>query len=765
MIKSLKLTNWRSHGDTMLEFSPGTNLLMGIMGSGKSSVLSAICFSLFGTFPELERKKLKLEDILRLNENFAGTAIELEFNGNRYKIERRIAKDKRGMVSDATAHKNDAVVEKGAMAVTRLVEEILQVDYDLFTRAIYSEQNNIDYFLTLDPRRRKEEIDILLGLDRFETARANSVSLINRLKAEIKMLEERFSKDELEAVKQRLADAGAKLALLQAGIEKIKQQVAKTRGELAQRQKTFSELSGKRQKHDELARQKTRLEGVMESLKGEILDIDELAPAKIMAEKAALEKQRAQLLDSLKNADKELFRLSKEFAAIDGRMQNSKKNNALALALENEMKRAANGSGIEDIRTSVAKCESEFMRCSSEKATVQSEMKELAAINENIVNFPNCPMCGSEIDAGKVAHLLAERKERLALKGKHAAELDAVLKATATQLESERKKVRDIESIIERINLLKRDAKEEDLQKLQDATDMLERKIAEVQNAKDLAQKSAEENARQLQGKAVELSRLEAAIAKKKTLAEAGEKIKILSAALGELAFDENSYEHARTSLEETRLLFERMLADAAGQEKESTMLSESKAALTREAERMGKAESERSRLLGIEEELLMYKNALLETQFALRTELTEAINAAMAEIWHIFYPYRDYSAVRLNVSDRDYELEVFDGEWKKLESVASGGERACAALALRVALSMVLTPNLSMLILDEPTHNLDKEAVELLSQTLQFKVPEVVEQTFVITHDEALMGSEFASSYKLVRDKAGFGATSVEKI
>ena len=69
------------------------------------------------------------------------------------------------------------------------------------------------------------------------------------------------------------------------------------------------------------------------------------------------------------------------------------------------------------------------------------------------------------------------------------------------------------------------------------------------------------------------------------------------------------------------------------------------------------------------------------------------------------------------------------------------------------------------MLILDEPTHNLDKEAVELLSQTLQFKVPEVVEQTFVITHEEALMGSEFASSYKLSRNKEGFEATKVEKI
>ena len=38
--------------------------------------------------------------------------------------------------------------------------------------------------------------------------------------------------------------------------------------------------------------------------------------------------------------------------------------------------------------------------------------------------------------------------------------------------------------------------------------------------------------------------------------------------------------------------------------------------------------------------------------------------------------------------------------------------------------------------------------------------MPEVVCQTFVITHDEAFMGSEFASSYRLERDKERNGET-----
>lgn len=64
MITEVKLKNWRSHLDTEFNFSSGTNALLGRMGSGKSSTMDAICFAFFGTFPTLQSKKLKLDDII-----------------------------------------------------------------------------------------------------------------------------------------------------------------------------------------------------------------------------------------------------------------------------------------------------------------------------------------------------------------------------------------------------------------------------------------------------------------------------------------------------------------------------------------------------------------------------------------------------------------------------------------------------------------------------------------------------------------------------
>ena len=205
MITSIRLRNWRSHSDSLLEFKEGTNLLIGAMGSGKSSVLDALSFALFGTFPALERRKLKLQDLFRLNEDSASVNLELSWNGSTYLVERGLKKGKQKVESEARLFRDGSMLESGPSAVNEYITQVLGMDYDLFTRAVYSEQNGIDYFLTLDPRRRKQEIDALLGLDRFETARTNIVSVLNRIKSNRKLLEDRFDPSAVSKTKERQA--------------------------------------------------------------------------------------------------------------------------------------------------------------------------------------------------------------------------------------------------------------------------------------------------------------------------------------------------------------------------------------------------------------------------------------------------------------------------------------------------------------------------------------------------------------------------------
>ena len=57
---------------------------------------------------------------------------------------------------------------------------------------------------------------------------------------------------------------------------------------------------------------------------------------------------------------------------------------------------------------------------------------------------------------------------------------------------------------------------------------------------------------------------------------------------------------------------------------------------------------------------------------------------------------------------------------------------------------------NLSMLILDEPTHNLDANSVSKLSEMLREEMPKLVEQIFIITHDKQLEEAASSNLYLL---------------
>ena len=65
LIRSITLKNWKTHKNTKLDFSKGTNILIGQMGAGKSSLMDAISFALFGTFPAIHHKRVAVSRLIR----------------------------------------------------------------------------------------------------------------------------------------------------------------------------------------------------------------------------------------------------------------------------------------------------------------------------------------------------------------------------------------------------------------------------------------------------------------------------------------------------------------------------------------------------------------------------------------------------------------------------------------------------------------------------------------------------------------------------
>ena len=207
MISSIELRNWKTHLNSRFEFGQGTNVLVGTMGSGKTSVMDAICFALFGTFPALQQRRVSLQEIIMSRPNEmenASVKLGFEYGGKNFEVERTI---KNKGSSEAKLYEEGKFVAGPKPGdVNEAIEKSIEIGYNLFSRAVYSEQNQIDYFLRLSPGQRKEKFDELLELDRYEKARSNAVTALNRLRGIAEDKKKLVQEQEKQGSKEQLKE-------------------------------------------------------------------------------------------------------------------------------------------------------------------------------------------------------------------------------------------------------------------------------------------------------------------------------------------------------------------------------------------------------------------------------------------------------------------------------------------------------------------------------------------------------------------------------
>ena len=142
--------------------------------------MDGICFGIFGTTLQLQQKKIKLEDIIMkkpVAKDQAEVTVHFDVDGTDWSVKRTVTKGK----STAELRKDGEFIEGPQPSkVTEEVEKILKMNYELFSRAVYSEQNQLDMFLTIPKGQRMKKIDELLAIDKFEKARVNTKTLKNK---------------------------------------------------------------------------------------------------------------------------------------------------------------------------------------------------------------------------------------------------------------------------------------------------------------------------------------------------------------------------------------------------------------------------------------------------------------------------------------------------------------------------------------------------------------------------------------------------------
>ncbi|MCL4379556.1 MAG: SMC family ATPase [Candidatus Marsarchaeota archaeon] len=769
MIKEIELRNWRTHGHTKMSFQKGVNVLVGIMGSGKSSVMEAISFALFGTFPMVKQRRAKLEGMIKnrpVQESEAEVRLTFEVGKDEYTVTRRIT----GAGSTtARLDKNGAHLQSQPVRVNEEIASVLKVDYDTFARAIYAEQNGLEYFLDIAKGDRKKQIDGMLGLDQFATAEENCTTLINNIKAATsgeesilagmdvasltKQLERAAS--EKEAALKEISDLKRSEASIKADLERINELMAKQRQMYKRKEellKKAAELSGRVQLlKEELEKINAKTKSLMES-----------AVYNAMVQQLAKEKESKEEIES---AEKMVRSIMKEVAGLQASIKNDERRLAEKIKVEAQAKLGS----VPSLEKELA-LETESLNALINSAALgRSRFSDIdASLKELRKHLAKCPICERELGAELSERLIAAKQ----------AEADALQKGIVqsdTLIEQKRAAVKRIG---EEIAVLSRaNSRLEEYAGVEEA--LLRNREHFARLSKDL-----EESARMLEDRKLELEKLKEKTQDTRAMLELYKKKAeyetemVNCSKLAEnnrresesITVSQSDLDSMQSSLTERSAALAKATATITGAEKQVAGLDANIASLVKQIDSIKELQQRIERRRSVLKNLNIFKTSLVDTEAFLRGRLTQSINSLMQGIWPDLYPYADYQRLRLSAKPDDYLLEVDvqsngASDWVQVDAVASGGERSIACLAMRIALSMVVVPNLRWLILDEPTHNIDASGISKLISVLGDTLPNVVEQVFIITHDDNLKQITSAKVYQLERDKGSAGSTTVSEL
>jgi exonuclease SbcC len=174
--------------------------LVGPTGSGKSTVIDAMTFALYGSVPRWDDKRTVS---LALAPTAGRGAVKFVFDvgGARYVVARELRRAASGGVSVRTARlerlrapaglggvdeETDPIAD-GAGPVTKAVEELLGLPFGDFTTCVVLPQGDFAEFLHTEPRKRQEKLVRILGLGVYDVIakEANSEAAAQRQRAEV----------------------------------------------------------------------------------------------------------------------------------------------------------------------------------------------------------------------------------------------------------------------------------------------------------------------------------------------------------------------------------------------------------------------------------------------------------------------------------------------------------------------------------------------------------------------------------------------------
>ena len=740
IIEKIKLENFRSHTATEMDFNTGITTMMGANGAGKSSIFEAISFALFKQYTTK-----RIEQLITTGAKKMSVEVTFKVDGNTYRVKRERSKNSKANLSILEdGHFQNLV--SGDQDVTGYIENLLEMDGDLFLNAVYVRQGEIADLVDKTPAEKKQMIGRLLGIDSLEKAWK-----------QMKFIIEKYEMDgvKLEGKLESLEDLDTEITTKQDEKTNLEGEIAYTTEALSENVAELETIKEKKEAMDETAIKYGELSTKHHGIK-EILQQNNAELEGLRADLTSIEDKEIEINDikaiignieplrKLKEQEENIKQLKiKEETLLKDISKIEALNQTLMEYKEEYEYQSFIQEAIEIIDENLNEKRTKVSNLRVQNQALDKPIKELEEVKDS------CPICKSDITSEKRDELLegyrtqlhenktligtlqlevqdllqeqAERKERLGvakensdkyIAAKGALESMDDLEVYQKSLTENRESLKEEKRLFESVGF----------------TGDIDKELARFE--------SLNEKHHRLEG---EVSRKEAVLRKLETtensIQKTMEELGNVKETLDGLGYSAQCHGRVKSEWEE--------------KSKTVNILSGKKHSLTGQLEQLSNSirdlETKRKHFEKLGEELKNVKDfvKLLNlirdvygkdgVQRELRNISRPLIEAKTRELFERFN--FEYSDIQL---DEEYNLSIFGPAGESNLDMISGGERIAVALALRMAITQVISGNsLELIMLDEPTIHLDEyrrqELIELL------KKMSILPQMIIVTHDSDL--------------------------
>ena len=171
MITSIELSDFLSHEKTTIDLEDGVTIFVGENGAGKSSIIDAITFSLFGKHTRKSNKGL-----IRRGNNQGYAKIKFSIKDKQYEAERKI--NSKGSLNAAlfeVIDNNRVQIAAGERkqfkeSMTEQVEKIVGMSFEKLKIASIVQQGELNSIINAKPKEFKELLNSIIGIDKLDIA-------------------------------------------------------------------------------------------------------------------------------------------------------------------------------------------------------------------------------------------------------------------------------------------------------------------------------------------------------------------------------------------------------------------------------------------------------------------------------------------------------------------------------------------------------------------------------------------------------------------